>query len=100
MSKRSRRAMLLTQQALEHHAKALAPIKLMLQDALDFGGVMHRWVSSKGGNNSWHIDLPDGRIFDLRGRTGPPHINIKLRGSKKEWNLRTGRDAVRWVEAL
>ena len=95
--------MLLTQQALDHHAKALAPIKLMLQDALDFGGVMHRWESVRGGNNSWLITLADGRQYDLRGRmhSGPkPFIAVKQRGTDRWTMLFTGRDAVRWAEAL
>jgi hypothetical protein len=103
MSKLNRRAWLRTQYALEHHAKALAPIAQALQSALDSSGIFHRSGSSKTGANSRYVELDDGRRFYLRGRmrSGPrPFIHVRQRRTKNEWQLFNERDAIRFVEAL
>lgn len=98
----NRRAALKTERALEHHAKALAPIKRALQDALHFSGIMHRLVSVQGGVNSWRLELHDGRRFEVRARVHakPPHIKLREYGSSTWILLTNERDAVRFVGSL
>ena len=103
--KKARSAMLRTQYALDHHAKSLNPIKQALQNALDWSGIMHSCGSSRGGSNSNHLILEDGRKYYIRARmnSGPkPYISVRKRGSSlvSEVKLFNERDAIRFVESL
>jgi hypothetical protein len=105
MSKQMRKtALAKTMYALDHHAAKLKPLVDVLLYSLAGSGATVKWGSSRGGQNSWYMDVTTAK-GTRRYYVGWPHSGWRLviRNSARGpiiASLENERDVLRFVGAL